>query len=355
MNILWDLRLFSFGYGNRGVGRFTEALSGSISFTEPEYRIIGWGDKSKIPCSLQKKIAQWIPYRQSDWKRDLFTIPLIILRHKIDLYHYWVALGPKRQIGLGLLHPCPSVATVYDMGVEYWDIPFLRSVKSSRYWRMQKILAGSLKSYICISESARLDFIKAFPDVKNRCHTLYMPVSRTNTGNTDRKPYFVMLGGSVHKNCARVVKAFSQLGEKYPQFKLLILGDVDKKEEGLENVPETVLFESGMERYQYHLDNCSGLIFCSLYEGLGIPPLEAMVAGCPVVASRIPSVEETCTESARFVDPMHVEGISLGISDLIENNSLWAERSRMGAGRYRMISIDSGDKCIEIYKKLINR
>ncbi|NLP03336.1 MAG: glycosyltransferase family 4 protein [Fibrobacter sp.] len=353
MNILWDLRLFSFGYGSRGAGRFTEALTKAIIECNDDFRIFAWGDKTKFHNSILENKLEWIPYRISNWKSDLFTIPALILKHKIDLFHYWIALGPKWQIGLGLFNPCATVATLYDPGVELWDIPFLKAVRTSRYWKMQKRLIKSTDRFICISKATLSGFAGIFPSLKDRMQTIYMPLTDSRYKGKKRDPYLITLGGSIHKNCARVVKAFSMIKDSFPHYKLLILGKIDRKEENLESVTENVFFEENMDFYHHHLTHASGLLFFSLYEGLGIPPLEAMSYGCPVAASRIPSIEETCGEAARLADPLQTEAIADAISDLIINNDLWAARSMEGASKYRELSKNSGTNCIEMYRELL--
>lgn len=352
MRILWDFRLFSLGYRERGVGAYTLAVAGAFSDMEISSEIFILGDKDSVPELIGLKKVRWIQYQCCDWKLDLIKIPLIIKRYKIDIFHYWIALGPLRQIGLGLFHPCTTVATIYDLGAENWDVPFLKSVKKSRYWQIQKKLIRSIDKIICISEATSGEVKKMFPSLSQKMEVIY-PVFPFNKerNEAERQKYFITLGGSVHKNTARVEKAFELFRRKVPDYQLKILGRVDRTEEGLEQVPPNVTFEDSMGKYKEHLESCSGLIFCSLYEGLGLPPIEGMNCGCPLLLSDIEPLHETCHDAAVFVNPLDVEEIAEGMMKLASNNGLWSLRSFQGASAYETKTRNAGARLFEIYSK----
>ena len=73
---------------------------------------------------------------------------------------------------------------------------------------------------------------------------------------------------------------------------------------------------------------CRIFIYPSLYEGFGLPPLEAMACGAPVIAGRVPALQEVLGNAARFVDPMNVEALAESIVELMENDE---ERRRLGS------------------------
>ena len=135
MRILWDFRLFSYGYADRGVGTYTRQLAEAILKENITDLIIIWADKESIPGNMKSWPVKWIPYKPGSWKNDLYTIPYLINKHAIDIYHYWIALGPIHNIGMGIMHPCKAIATVYDLGVELWlDVPFAASKRNTWYW-----------------------------------------------------------------------------------------------------------------------------------------------------------------------------------------------------------------------------
>jgi len=84
------------------------------------------------------------------------------------------------------------------------------------------------------------------------------------------------------------------------------------------------------ERLMLLLKGARGLVFPSLYEGFGIPLLEAMLMGCPVITSKGTSLPEVCGDAALFVDPLNVKDISEAIDALASNDDLAAELVRRG-------------------------
>jgi glycosyltransferase involved in cell wall biosynthesis len=94
------------------------------------------------------------------------------------------------------------------------------------------------------------------------------------------------------------------------------------------------------------------LIQPSLYEGFGLPPLEAMSVGCPVVASCAASLPEVCGDAAFFVDPFDEESIRLGMNEVLENQDL---RSRLVAAGSKRIGLFSWEKAASAITDLFFR
>lgn len=351
MNILWDFRLFSYGYGNRGAGNYCRALANAILKNRFPYKLFVWGDKSKVTGISFNHPVTWIPYSSGNWKKDLLTIPLISWLYRIDIFHYWIALGPLYNIGIAAFNRGRTIAVVYDLGVELWNVPYCHAMKNSLYWKTQKTLVNNINHLIFISESTKIDFINTFSQSQIDTDVLYMPLCDQFKSHQKRESYFITLGGSPHKNLARTLKAFSSIHASYPDFKLIVLGEVNKDEESINYVPENVFFEPDMAGYKEHLKRSSGLLFCSIYEGLGIPPLDAMANGCPVLVSDIQSHNEICGSFAKKANPFSVDSIADGILDIIKNNQYWSQCARNGFIRYMKLCSYSARKCISFYDK----
>ncbi len=352
MRILWDFRLYSYGYAKRGIGIFTYHLAKAILEENKTDTIYIWGQKESLPDEIASWPVKWIPYTAGSWKSDLYTIPLHILRYNIDIFHYWVCLGPLHTIGMGIAHPCRVITTIYDLAVELWhDVPFASSKKRTWYWRTQKRLINQCTTAICISESTRKDLYRVVPKPHFNTEVVYFPISDAlQTSSEKRKPYFITLGGSVHKNLKRTIEAFSIVRENNSSFELLVLGDLDRKAELPGMIPDYIRFED-MTTYAYHRQHAAGLIFCSLHEGLGLPVIEAMAYNCPLLCATIPSLKEICDNYACFVDPRDTSDIARGIENLITNQAYWVDRSREGKENYRTLCENSGRKIRTIYRK----
>ncbi|MGD9201471.1 MAG: glycosyltransferase family 1 protein [Chitinispirillia bacterium] len=356
MRILWDFRLFSYGYAQRGVGVYTKNLAEAIIQKKNNHSIYIWADKNSLPPFMKTWPVIWIPYKHSSWKKDLLIIPFLLIKYRISLIHYWIALGPIHSIGLGLFHPCKAVTTIYDLGVELWDsAPFARSKRNTLFWETQKWLIHQSSLALCISRATKNDLLKIIKSEKFPVKVIYCPLIKDNYIKIEkRKSYFITLGGSPHKNLKRVVMAFDRVTKKYPEFKLCILGALEKKHD-LPDINPDFLFFDDMSRYSYHRQQAAGLIFCSLHEGLGLPVIEAMEYNCPLILSDIPSLREICADAAFYVNPEDISNIAEGIQSVIQNNIEAIHKSSKQKLYYLELCNDSGEKILEMYDSLNNR
>lgn len=350
MKVLWDLRLFSYGYAARGVGRHAELMTRGYLRENRGDELLAWGERERAPEQLRNGPLRWIPYRPGNWKWDLLAVPLIIHRFRPDVFHYWVALGPCYQIGLGALHGSRTVATVHDAGVERWsDDDFLRERRRSRYWKCQKVLAGRLDGVACVSRTTEQQLTDMLPHLCGKTRVIRLPMVQTNAASPPRprEGYLLSLGGAPNKNLPRVLEAFRRLAASRPGLELVICGDTGDLD-GNTGLPPRVRVEP-MSRYSAHLRRASAFLFCSFHEGFGIPPLEAMAAGCPLVAGDIEPLHETCEGAARFVDPFSADAIAAGIEEVLGDTEKYARLSRVGGRRYRERSADSVEHLRRLY------
>jgi glycosyltransferase involved in cell wall biosynthesis len=123
--------------------------------------------------------------------------------------------------------------------------------------------------------------------------------------------------GWPHKNHARLFRAFTSLRETRPQLRLILTGGGLER---LEPVPEGVEILGEIPSAQlaslYRRAAC--LVYPSLYEGFGIPPLEAMACGCPVAASTAGAIPEVCGDAAVLFDPHDVEAMAAAMLEADE-------------------------------------
>lgn len=150
------------------------------------------------------------------------------------------------------------------------------------------------------------------------------------------EPYFVVIGNMTrNKNLGVAIEAIRQV----PGHALVVVGTANPRVFGETAAPGTD------ERVQFlgRLDDASlagvvaqarALVFPSLYEGFGIPPLEAMVRGCPVIASDIPAVREACGDAALYFDPTDPAGLAAAMRALVaEGPEADARRRQHGRDR----------------------
>jgi glycosyltransferase involved in cell wall biosynthesis len=141
---------------------------------------------------------------------------------------------------------------------------------------------------------------------------------------------FVLYAGNIkpHKNLDRLIAAFAQLRHQaaFEDLKLLIIGDETSRHGFLRRkveecgVRQDVRFFGFVPAHTlaalYRL--ASVFAFPSLYEGFGLPPLEAMACGCPVAVSRVAALPEVCGDAAVYFDPTSAESIAQGIVEVLD-------------------------------------
>lgn len=141
--------------------------------------------------------------------------------------------------------------------------------------------------------------------------------------------YILYLGNfKPHKNVKSLVYAFKKIEQKYSNYQLVLAGPLDEYGCATQklvadlNLSQRVLFTNTVREEDYPealLSMAEMFVFPTLYEGFGLPPLEAMACGTPVVASNLTSVPEVVGNAGLLINPSHADEISQAISDFIEN------------------------------------
>ncbi len=159
-------------------------------------------------------------------------------------------------------------------------------------------------------------------------------------------PYYLWVGDMrPYKNLERVLEAFASI--RTPGLSLIVVGKTDPRyyPHVLEATRRLGLTES-VHYIGYVTDrdlaclyrHAVGLVFASLYEGFGLPPLEAMASGCAVIASNTTSLPEVCGEAALYVDPLSVSSIAGRMAEVVASSALREQLRAAGLERARLFS-----------------
>ncbi len=169
-----------------------------------------------------------------------------------------------------------------------------------------------------------------------------------------KKPYLLYVGNlKPHKNIDRLIDAFLLLPEKY---ELILVGRIFpllKSSEGYKTHPRIhFVGEVTEEELSAFYQKAEALVQPSLYEGFGLTPLEAMCFGCPVIASHIEGLKETCGPAAYYVDPLSTSSMYRGMKEVLENGVLRDRLVRAGLQRKDCFSWKrSAEQMIELFLK----
>jgi glycosyltransferase involved in cell wall biosynthesis len=181
---------------------------------------------------------------------------------------------------------------------------------------------------------------------------------------------FLLYAGRIspHKNVARIIEAFSALkaelakGGEYPDLKLIIIGDEVSKNPDIRRA----VIRSGMQHEVRFLgfvpievlrvfyDMAKVFVFPSLYEGFGLPPLEAMAHGTPVVTASTSSLPEVVGEAAQLVNPENVFEISRALQRVLLDQALRERMKAAGVAQARKFSWDASvRRMLEVYEQVV--
>lgn len=224
------------------------------------------------------------------------------------------------------------------------------------------------KRIIVISEYVR-DAVAKFHLFTNRkIKVILLAAEPPLPGEAEKPSYytasdFIFYVGAAfpHKNLRRLVKAFELLQEKHPTLKLILVGKKEQHAKALEKwvhargtsgVTFTGFVPDSELKWLY--ENAKAYVFPSLSEGFGLPGLEAMVHGCPVVSSNATCLPEVYGDAAHYFDPENVEEMAQKISEVLSNESLRKELVKKGhkqVGKYSWEKM--AQETLEVYNSVL--
>lgn len=256
------------------------------------------------------------------------TINRIIDTYKPNIIHFpWCGNIPSKFKNI------KTVMTLHD--VLPLEIPNFFGNRSQKNKYLRKVQSDIDKSDVIFTDSnySKYQITKNFK-VKNKIVVNYF--AATIPSNQDKSfrsldyQYFIYVGGySSRKGLDSLIKAFFMLyDEKRTKSKLLFTGipsPISKDFDRLiiEGKRLGIIEEKGYvsdQELAELLTNAVGLVYLSKYEGFGLPPLEAMSAGCPVITTKYSSIPEICGDAAMYVDPDNITEVAK-IMELLEKDT----------------------------------
>lgn len=228
----------------------------------------------------------------------------------------------------------PCVTTVLDLQHELFPqffSPLERLYRRGAY----RGSARQSRLVIAISRHVKETAVERLGLSPERVRVIHLGVDRERLrpGTAEREPFLLYPANNwAHKNHARLVQAFELVRRVHPDLRLVLTGsghDPHAHPMGVE-VLGRVSDDTLTDLYQ----RAAALVFPSLYEGFGQPPLEAMASGCPVAAARAGAVPEVCGDAARFFDPTSVEDMAAAILDVLAYPEALVERGLARASHF---------------------
>jgi glycosyltransferase involved in cell wall biosynthesis len=228
----------------------------------------------------------------------------------------------------------PAVTTVHDLQHEEHPEFFGRAELAYRRVVYGRTIRRS-RMVITVSEHARGMLLDRFglPPERVRAihhgidHAIFTPSDKVS----QRKLLLYPARPWRHKNHARLYEAFARLRAARPELRLVLTGkgDFGALPDGVESRGRVSRNEL-VELYR----QAAALVFPSLYEGFGMPIVEAMACGCPVACSNTTSLPEVAGDAARLFDPQDADDIAAAVDDVLADPEPWVGRGLERARRY---------------------
>src|SRR5436305_6949992 len=318
------------------------------------------------------------------------TIPLAHPEHTLKGYREF--RSALHKIDCDLVHipnlfsrprflPCPYVMTVHDM-LEHMSRPRQQGVWRWIYFQMTKrVLAGAARIF-AVSNFTRNEIEKLFEIPLNHIEVVYNAIDERflhgHATAADRDliaqryqvsyPFLLYAGRiSPHKNVLRLIEAFSALktelekDQLWPDLKLIIIGDdlsgnPDLRRtvvrSGVQNEVRFLGFVP-IEVLRIFYDEAKVFVFPSLYEGFGLPPLEAMAHGTPVITSNIPSLLGVFGNAAAWLSPENVCEIMRAAHRVLTDRALRDRMKERGYQQAKKFSWEiSVRRLLDVYREV---
>ncbi len=305
------------------------------------------------------------------WNRVHF-LPIENLIGRVDVFHSsdWTQPPVKGF----------KVSTVHDLSFIHYPHSFPKKIINVHKRRLSWV-KKEVDIVIADSKATKKDLVKLLGFEEGKIRVVYLGINKTQKSKIKTQDmikilkrkfkisdkYLLYIGTlEPRKNLVRLIEAFYSALKQYnnPKINLVISGKKGwmyteifnkVKQLGLEQKAIFTDYISEDEKTVL-LQNAKCFVYPSLYEGFGLPVLEAMAAGCPVITSNISSLPEVAGQAALLVDPTNVAEIGKAIKLILSNNSFANKLREKGLMQARNFSWEKTAKnTLEIYKELDGR
>lgn len=362
-------------YRGTGIGTYTYQLINCLNKIDTinDY-LLFIPENSNIDINFSTKFKiNTINEKVSSNFWDQVNVPNILNNKDIELYHV-----PQNGVGIPLDKKCPFVITLHDV------IPYkMPETVSDRYLRIFNEKLPSIVSLcdgiITVSNFSKDDIAKAFNFPSNKIYVTYLaaeniykPLNKKISKEIIKNNYgisgdFILyIGGfSPRKNILGLLNAFEKLLSRTSKnLKLVIAGTKGKSYKNYKNRAEKLHIENNVifpgfipiNHMPYLYNSAKLFVYLSLYEGFGLPPIEAMACGIPVVASNVTSLPEILKDCTLLVNPKDEYEICSTLYKGLNDTDLRYDLICKGLSMNQKLTWENtAASTLKAYKKIINQ
>lgn len=361
-----DIRPLQTAQRYQGVGHYTWGLLSGFSKLNLPWRLVLFYDRGlatdfDLPSGLSVELVgiwrpRWEPRTREVWNQLL--TPIDVLKHGVSLLHVTAPEFVSRWL------PVPQVVTIFDLILFSEFSPLKTGIK----YRFLYHAAAQADGIIAISRSTSQDFLELFEPDPERVRVIYLgvderflgPIStaarrRVRTKYHLGNPFVLYLGDlrspyhNARKNLSGLLAAFAKACQQVDQkWWLVLAGKCGEYSESLSalskqlGIGEQIIFTDYVFDEDLPSLMAAADIFAypSRYEGFGLPVLQAMAVGTPVLTSDRASIPEICGDAALMVNPDDPSSLAAGLFHLMNDSAsrqMLAEKGKVRAARFTWV------------------
>ncbi|HEY1801925.1 MAG TPA: glycosyltransferase family 1 protein [Terriglobales bacterium] len=377
MNIAIDLRRIT----EFGIGTYTRNIVRALGRLDQEnsYHLIGAPERISEIGSLPANFHS-VPLLEHDTTvKGYLECRKLVKGLNCDLVHIPHLFWLPRNLA------CPYVMTVHDVLEHLYRARDRSGAKRLMHFHLTRRVLNNASRIFAVSSFTKIEIEKLFSVPNSQIQVIYNAIDERflhgHATESDRQliaeryqvnyPFLLYAGKiSPQKNVVRIIEAFSALktelakAEQYPDLKLIIIGDELSKHPDLRRtvirsgVQNDVRFLGfvPIDTLRIFYDAAKVFIFPSLYEGFGLPPLEAMAHGTPVLTSNTSSLPEVVGNAAVLVNPENVFEMRRALQRVLLDQNLRAKLKERGYEQVQKFSWEaSALSVLDAYREIANR
>ncbi|MCF7906775.1 glycosyltransferase family 4 protein [Patescibacteria group bacterium] len=336
----------------------------------------------KIPLKSQEKIILYSPHKlkgklgvlPSGWEEKVLSWPIVYLWTQIRLAGEMLFRSPDLLFvpssGLPFLLPRKKVITVHDLGFKHF--PESYTLFQRFYYFLVHFWSIRIASRIIVpSEFTKKDIQKEFGIAKEKIKVIPLGFQQQNRKNLKKEvisllnkyelnsPFFLYVGRlEKKKNIVGLIEAYQRFRRSTSKSLIPKLILVGRPGYGYSDIQKSIFSTPGVKELGYLSSKELSLIysqalafvFPSFYEGFGIPLLEAMANGCPILSSWAGSLPEIGRDAVLYCDPLNLDSITQGMLTLFEKEE---KRKALIKKGYQRVQFFSWKKCAQATKKVL--
>lgn len=365
MRIAIDARLVSYAVG--GISQYTIRLVRALAATSTDDEILVLESQKAGPGTPWPDAVRQVKLITPPHNRlEQITLPMELLRVPADLLHSPDFIPPFRR-------RCRSVITIHDLA--FLRFPHLLMAESARYYGQVDRAVRSAEQIVAVSYSTRqdlLDLLEVDPQkitviysaAAPECRPLDPAEAQERRAQLDLPERFILFVGTLEprKNLPTLLEALPRVWKEH-RIPLVVVGGkgwlyesvymtLDRLRLTEEQVHLVGAIPSQQLAYYYGCASC--LVMPSLYEGFGLPALEAMACGTPVVVSNVSSLPEIVGDAGLLVDPEDVEGLADTLIRLLSDEKLRRRLGQLGIQRAATFSWErTARETLAVYRRAV--